>query len=146
MNEQSKIKVGDKIIFYDGVCGLCNHLVQFVIRHGGKFLFCSLQSEVAANLLEKFGESSKDLDSIFIITDYDLQSSKLLKKSKAVFFILKNCNLPWYWSCLRIFGLLPEWILDLGYDLVAGTRYNLFGRYDTCLIPDQKVKDRFIDQ
>jgi predicted DCC family thiol-disulfide oxidoreductase YuxK len=142
-----KLKAGDNIIFYDGVCGLCNRLVQFVLKHGGadKFLFCSLQSDIAGELLEKYGQSNKDLDTIFLITDYDTPSSKLLDKAKAVFFIIKRCQAP-AWSWLACFSILPEFILNLGYDLVASVRYPIFGRYDSCLIPPADVRHRFIDQ
>jgi predicted DCC family thiol-disulfide oxidoreductase YuxK len=150
MNSQQPIKPGENIIFYDGVCGFCNKFVQFILSQGAglNFLFCSLQSEVAARLLSKFGQTNKDLDSIFVITDYDLPSGKLLKKSKAVFFILEHCNKPWHtlWPYLSIFKFLPQFILDFGYDLVASFRYKIFGRYESCLLPEKEVRDRFIDQ
>lgn len=146
----TQIKTGEHIIFYDGVCGLCNSLVQFILAHGGgaKFLFCSLQSDVAAELLAKYGESNKDLDTVFVITDYDLPSSKLLKRSKAIFFILKHLEMPTLspWSVLATFSFLPEFILDLGYDLIANVRYKAFGQYDACQIPAPEVAERFIDQ
>ncbi len=149
MNQQ-KIKNGESIIFFDGVCGLCNHLVQFVLKHGGadKFVFCSLQSETAAQLLAKYGQNNKDLDTVFVLTDYDLPSSKLLEKSKAIFFILKHCKISLYspWAWLAALSIVPEFFLNLGYDFIANIRYPVFGRYDSCLIPDASVRDRFIDQ
>ncbi len=148
MTEQDKIKPGEDIIFYDGVCGLCNKLVQFVLAHGGdlKFLFCSLQSDLAARLLAKYGANSTELKTIFVITDYDLPSSKLLKKSQAVLFILQRCNMPWYTAGLSILHFIPEFFLNIAYDLVANIRYEVFGRYESCLNPGKEVRDRFIDQ
>jgi len=150
MSQQIKIKSGDNIIFYDGVCGLCNALVQFVLKHGGglRFLFCSLQSDIAARLLAKYSASNTNLDTVFVLTNYDLPTSKLLEKAQAVFFILKHCELPWYspWAWLVSLSFLPEFLLNFGYDFIASIRYKVFGQYESCLIPDKVVRDRFIDQ
>ena len=148
MIEQEKIKLGEDIIFYDGVCGLCNKLVQFVLAHGGslRFLFCSLQSDLAARLLTKYGANSTELKTILLITDYGLPSSKLLVKSQAVLFILQHCNMPWYLASLSSLRFVPEFFLDIAYDLIANSRYMLFGRYESCLNPRKEVRDRFIDQ
>lgn len=149
MSENTKLKPGYNIIFYDGVCGLCDALVQFVLKHdrSSKFLFCALQNDTAAQLLSKYGENNSDLNTVFVLADYGLPSGRLLKKSKAIFFILHRCDLPWYspWCWLAIFDLLPDFLLNIGYDLVAHFRYKVFGRYDSCLIPDQSVRDKFID-
>jgi predicted DCC family thiol-disulfide oxidoreductase YuxK len=149
MSNQTKLKPGSNIIFYDGVCGLCNKLVQFVLKHdrSSKFLFCALQSEIAKQLLSEYGENNTDLNTVFVLSDYHLSSSQLLKKSTAVFFILRQCNLPWYspWCWLCIFNILPDFLLNIGYDLVARYRYKIFGHYDSCLLPNQAVRDKFID-
>ncbi len=150
MTEQNRIKSGSDIIFYDGICGLCNRFVQFVLAHEGslKFLFCSLQSDIGAKLLSKYGEDSSDLKTIFVISDYGLPSNKLQKKSQAVLFIIQHCQLPWYVPEI-LFSFLHLWpasLLDIGYDVIAGVRYKIFGRYDSCSIPDKEVRDRFVDQ
>jgi len=149
MIDESRLKQGYSIIFYDGVCGLCDSFVQFVLKYNqsSKFLFCSLQSDFANKLLAKYGETNGDLESVFVLTDYNLPSSVLLKKSRAVFFVLDQCHLPWYLP-MRWFTLckiLPEALLNLGYDFVASVRYKIFGQYDTCLVPSSEWRDQFID-
>ncbi len=125
--------------------GLCNKLVQFVLKHSKcPFLFCSLQSDLATRLITQYGASTADLTTIFVITDYDLTSSKLLNKAQAILFILECCDLPS--AYLSIFRSLPRFLLDFAYDCVARTRYKIFGYTDSCWVPDEKVRHRFIDQ
>ncbi len=149
MTDETKLKPGDNIIFYDGVCGLCDRFVQFVLKHApsSKFLFCSLQSDIARELLGKYGESNKDLDTVFVLSGYDLSQSQLLKKAKAVFFVLEQCQIPWSspWRWLTILKVLPDFFLDIGYDFIAAIRYKIFGQYDSCVIPCPEWRDRFID-
>ena len=149
MIDETKLKQGYTIIFYDGICGLCDSFVQFVLKHSqaSKFLFCTLQSEFAAKLLAKYGESNIDLDTVFVLTDYNLPTSKLLKKSRAIFRVLEECHMPWYTPLywLTAFKILPDFILDIGYDFIASIRYKIFGRYDTCLVPTPEWRDKFID-
>lgn len=140
------IPLGENIIFYDGICGLCNRFVQFVLHNGGgqEFLFCSLQSAIAAQLLSEYGVDSAQLSTIYVIKDYKLPDSKLLNKSRAVLFILDYCHKPWqYVSLLK---LLPSPLLDLAYDFIAGVRYKIFGQDKSCSISDSGIRQRFIDQ
>jgi predicted DCC family thiol-disulfide oxidoreductase YuxK len=149
MIDETKLKQGASVIFYDGVCGLCDAFVQFVLKHAcsSKFLFCSLQSDFAAQLLGKYGESNSDLNTVFVLTDYNLSTSKLLKKSRAILFVLEECHMPWYlpWRWLIIFKVLPDFLLNIGYDFIASIRYKVFCRYQSCLIPSPEWRDKFID-
>lgn len=149
MIDETKLKAGYNILFYDGVCGLCNRFVHFVLKydHSSKFLFCSLQSDFASQLLAKHGENSHDLDTVFVLSNYNLSTSKLMRKAGAVFFVLDQCHMPWYspWRWLIIFQFLPDSLLNIGYDFVAAVRYKIFGRYESCLIPSPEWRDKFID-
>src|SRR5712664_1559268 len=80
------------IILYDGVCGLCNRVNQFVLRHDpeGMFRFASLQSVLAGRILARHGADPRDLDTVYVVVDYELPEEQLLPRSDAVIFILKQ--------------------------------------------------------
>lgn len=134
------------IILYDGVCGLCNRLNRFVLTRdpAGRFRFAALQSALAGEILTRHGRDPRDLDTLYLVLDHGRPDERLLRKSDAALWILRDLGGPW-----RAAGALravPRWMRDLGYDLVARTRYRLFGRYDTCPLPDPRHRARFLDQ
>lgn len=128
------------ILFYDGVCGLCDRLVQFVLRHDRRqrFRFAALQGEVAAQTLARFGKRPDDLDTMYVLTD----DGRLLFKGRAILFVLRELGLPW--SLAQIGGVLPTGLLDWLYDRVARNRYRLFGKRDACRLPSAEEKLRFL--
>jgi predicted DCC family thiol-disulfide oxidoreductase YuxK len=127
----------DSIIFFDGVCGLCNGFVDFVLRidHSALFKFSPLQSDFAAQRLPK--EYINDLDSVVVIID-----GNVLRKGAAVFAVFQK--LGGAWAILSIFGKLPTGIVNSGYDLVASNRYKIFGKKETCRLPTPSERERFI--
>jgi len=134
------------IILYDGVCGLCNRLVQFVLRRdpGGIFRFASLQSSFAARILSRHGVNALDLDTVYVVVNYDLPGEHLLARSDAIISILKQ--LGGIWKVLGIlFQLLPRVVRDAAYRLVARNRYRIFGRFESCMIPAPENRARFLD-
>src|SRR3981189_842412 len=80
------------IILYDGVCGLCNRVNQFVLRRDpeGVFRFASLQSAVAGRILARHGANPEDLDTVYVVVDYELPEERLVPRADAVIFILKQ--------------------------------------------------------
>lgn len=130
----------DKMILFDGLCNLCNDSVQFIIKHDklGVFKFASLQSESGKALLRKYNLLSSNIDSIVFIRD-----NRYYLKSTAVIYILKD--LRGGWGLLFGFIVIPRFIRDFFYDLIAKTRYKLFGKKESCMLPDEKVKERFLD-
>ncbi len=132
------------IILYDGVCGLCNRLNQFTLRRDkrGVFRFAALQSEFARALLKPHGANSKDLDTFYVALGKDTPQERLLARSRAALYVLGTIGGPW--KLLTIFSLLPTFILDFLYRVIARNRYAMFGRHDHCLPPDPNWKDRFI--
>lgn len=125
------------IIYFDGVCGLCNSFVDFIMKidSEGKFKFSPLQSEFAkSRLLPKYTE---DLKSVVVEID-----GKILEKSDAVFKVMST--LGGKWKLLSAFRILPPFLRNAGYDLVAEMRYKIFGKKDTCRLPTPEEKARFI--
>jgi predicted DCC family thiol-disulfide oxidoreductase YuxK len=80
------------ILLYDGVCGLCNRLVQFILRRDPDrlFRFAALQSVLAGRILARHGVDAQDLDTVYVVVDYGLRDEELLARSDAVVFILRH--------------------------------------------------------
>jgi len=136
---------GQHLILYDGVCGLCNRLSQFVLARDerGVFDFASLQSATGRAILQRFGKDAELLSTFYVVTDYRLQSAALLAKGHAALFVIESLKIGGGWR--RMLQILPQSLLDPGYELVARNRYRLFGRTDSCFLPSEEFKDRFID-
>jgi predicted DCC family thiol-disulfide oxidoreductase YuxK len=136
---------GPHLILYDGVCGLCNRLNAFVLRHDSKasFRFASLQSARGQSYLRHFNRNTADLDTFYVIANYDSNSAVPIERAAAALFVLKTLGVPWRWAA--ILGILPDSLLNLGYDTLARVRYRIFGKYEQCLLPNAENRERFID-
>lgn len=133
-----EVKNIDRIILFDGVCNLCNRLVQFIIKRDPKarFKFAAIQSGYAKRILSDQGFTSEKVDFIIYIG-----KNKIHKKSTAVLLILRDLGGIWLGFYLLIF--FPRFLRDFLYDKIAGRRYSLFGKRETCMIPSSELKDRF---
>ncbi|MCZ8069261.1 MAG: thiol-disulfide oxidoreductase DCC family protein [Bacteroidota bacterium] len=127
------------IIFFDGVCNLCNQSVLFVIRRDkkAKFNFAPLQSGYAQHHLNILDSTAKELNSIVL-----LKNGRVYKRSRAVLEIALGLAAPW--PLLFAFVVIPAPLRDLVYDWVARHRYKWFGKKDECMIPTPQLKSRFI--
>ncbi len=126
------------VIFFDGVCGLCNGFVDFVMRMDKKniFHFAPLQGEYAAQHLPQ--SDTSDLSSVVFMSD-----GKTLRKSHAVLGVFRMLGLPL--SLLDVAKVIPQPLLDMIYDWVASNRYRWFGQKDTCRIPTPSERSRFLN-
>ena len=134
------------IMFYDGVCGLCNRLVQFLLKHdkNGRLRFASLQSDFAAKVLGRQGIDPKDLDTVNVVVNYDEPDERVLQRSDAV--LRAGRELGGFWgTSSSIARIVPRALRDLTYRIVAQNRYRVFGKYDTCMLPDPNQRSRFLD-
>jgi predicted DCC family thiol-disulfide oxidoreductase YuxK len=133
------------LILYDGVCGLCNRMNAFVLKHDRKaqFRFASLQSAKGQSILHQYVRNAGDLDTFYIIANFDTAAAFLMDRAHAVLFLLKTLGAPWRWA--GILGNLPDGLLRYGYDFVAQNRYRVFGKYDRCVLPNVEHRERFID-
>jgi Uncharacterized protein conserved in bacteria len=116
------------ILLFDGFCNLCSRLANFIILRDkkAKFLFLSLQSASGQSLLKKFGLPTDDFDSIVYVSN-----DKYFLKSTAILYILKE--LGGIWKLFFIFIIVPNFIRDFIYKIIAKTRYKIFGRHDSCI-------------
>lgn len=134
LNQKNK----SMVVFFDGVCNLCQGSVRYLIKHDKKnaLKFASLQGPYAKSFLPT--TELKSLDSILF---YD--GKNLYKKSSAV---LKLSKLLGGWHRLLLLGhLLPVFIRNGLYDLVAKNRYQWFGKQNQCMQPSADLKSRFLD-
>lgn len=122
------IKTKNKsIILYDGICNLCNKSVRFIIKNDTKkqFLFVSLQSDAAAQLLLHINHKKNDLNSIVLI-----DKGIIYLKSTAVLHILRKIG--GVWAVFYFFKIIPKNIRDYIYDAIASHRYKWFGKCEIC--------------
>ncbi len=134
------------VLLYDGVCGLCNRLVQFILRRDNEavFRFASLQSAFAGSVLARHNLNPDELDTVYVVLNHALPGETLLARSDAVIFVLKQLGgLSAFAAAL--FQLLPARCRDWGYRVVARNRYRIFGRFETCSLPNPQNRDRFLD-
>jgi predicted DCC family thiol-disulfide oxidoreductase YuxK len=134
------------IILYDGVCGLCNRLVQFLLKHDqqARLRFASLQSDFAAKVLQRHGIDPKDLDTLHLIEDYEQPGERVLQRSDAI--LRAGRELGGFWSASSVAAkIVPRALRDAVYRFVAHNRYRVFGKYDTCMLPEPNQRSRFLD-
>jgi predicted DCC family thiol-disulfide oxidoreductase YuxK len=133
------------IVLYDGVCGLCNRLVKFILKRDkrDRFHFASLQSDLASKVLQRHDRDPHDLDTVYVVVDYAQPTERLLARSDAILFLLRQ--LGGIWKLALLGNILPRTMRDAVYKLVARNRYRVFGKYDSCMLPEAKHRAKFLD-
>lgn len=127
------------IIVFDAECLLCSANAHFVLRHDrkGRFLLASMQCAAGAALYRRFGIDPADPDTLIVI-----EGDSLRRDSDAVLAVW--AGLGWPWRAAAILGAIPRMLRDPIYRLIARNRYRLFGRRDTCWLPDPAFRDRML--
>ena len=128
------------IILFDGICNLCNSSVQYVIKHdpAGSFKFASLQSDAGKDLLRQYDLPENNLNSFVLIQD-----NKAYTQSTAALKVSKRLKGPI--RLLYGFIIVPAFIRNGVYKLIANKRYKWFGKSDECMIPGPSLKERFLN-
>ncbi|EKR72443.1 PF04134 family protein [Leptospira noguchii str. 2006001870] len=130
----------DPIVFFDGICNLCNFVVLFFLDRNqkGNLKFASLQSMAAERILgNKVGLNDSPSSVLF------LEEGILYQKSNAILKISAYLCFPW--NLLPLFRWVPVCFRDFIYDWIARNRYRWFGKLETCRIPDPSLKRRFLE-
>ncbi|HEY0091547.1 MAG TPA: thiol-disulfide oxidoreductase DCC family protein [Flavobacterium sp.] len=135
-----ELPIGKKIILFDGVCNLCDSTVQYIIKRDNDdiFRFASLQSDIGQRILKHIGVDAQSLNSVIL---YEPKVA-YFTKSNAVMEISKS--LGGAFSLLTIFRIVPKFLRDPFYDLIAKNRYKWYGIKSACMIPDQKIQAKFL--
>jgi predicted DCC family thiol-disulfide oxidoreductase YuxK len=134
------------VVLYDGVCGLCNRVVKFILRRDKQavFQYAPLQSPWAAQVLARHGANATDLDTFYVVIGGNGQEEKLLSRSSAVIHVLRQLGGIWR-ALAGAFQILPRPVRDWMYRLVARNRYRLFGKHETCPLPTAEERKRFVE-
>jgi predicted DCC family thiol-disulfide oxidoreductase YuxK len=129
-----------KIVLFDGICNFCNSSVQYIIKHDKNdvFRFVSLQSELGQKIIKHIGISGKHIDSVVLYEPgkaYYYKSTAALEIAKYLTGFLN------YGTVLRI---IPSGLRDVLYDYIATNRYKWFGKQESCMIPSEELKAKFL--
>jgi predicted DCC family thiol-disulfide oxidoreductase YuxK len=130
------------LVFYDGQCGLCDQIVQFLLKvdHEGRFIFAPLQGVTASKFLKDLPDKYKDVDSLILVENYNTPNPQFFVQGKAA---LRICWLLGDgWKILGLFSFLPSFLYNWVYRWVARNRYRLLS--PTCIRPSAKDKHRFL--
>ena len=127
------------IVLFDAECVLCSANAQFILNHdkAERFYLPSMQAPVGARLFRQHGLDPTDPSSILVI-----ENGKARKDSDAVIAIYEGLGLPW--RLMSLFRIIPAFVRDPIYLLVARNRYRLFGKRDTCWLPAERYRARML--
>ena len=125
------------IVVFDGVCVLCNSFFNWLIKNDKdeKFMYTNFQSDFS----KKNNLKLKDINSVAVIKT----NGEKIYKVQAVYYILKKIDR--YFIVRILLKLLPLFLTNICYDLIANFRYRIFGKYETCIIPNENVRKNFIN-
>ena len=128
------------VILFDGVCNLCNSSVQFIIRKDKRnhFNFASLQGQSGQILLQKFNLPLAHYNSFVLV-----EAGQVFTQSTAALKVLRELGFPWSLAYAGI--IIPGFIRDAVYRLIAKNRYKWFGKREYCMIPSAELSARFLD-
>jgi predicted DCC family thiol-disulfide oxidoreductase YuxK len=141
--EHSAIQ-GRALLLYDGVCALCNGVVQFLMTRDrrDRFRYTPLQSSLGREVLARFDIHAFP-DGVMLLTAALTPGERLYQRSDAVATALELLHPPWRLAG-RALRLVPRALRDWGYGVVARLRYRIFGRYDSCPIPPPEQRSRLL--
>jgi predicted DCC family thiol-disulfide oxidoreductase YuxK len=139
---------GRALMLYDGLCGLCNRAVQWVIRrdHADRFRFVPQQSSLAAAILSRHGidrEAMLKSNSVYLVLDFGSDHERVLAQSDVTVNLLLRLG-----GRFRVLGYLlravPAFLRNAAYGLFARNRYRLTGRYEVCPLPTDAERRKFL--
>lgn len=128
------------LVLFDGVCNFCNYWVNFSIKRDKKkkLFFAPLQGETAKNLLSQFDLDADQLASVILI-----EKGRIYTQSSAA---LRLCrHLDGFWKLGYGLMIVPKFIRDFFYNIIARNRYKWFGKKESCMIPTPEQRSRFLD-
>jgi predicted DCC family thiol-disulfide oxidoreductase YuxK len=127
------------IVLFDGTCNFCSDSVKFIIQRDSNalFRFASLQSQIGQALLEKYNVPPA-IDSLVLI-----ENGQAFVKSTAALKIARSLDGGWKYSFLLI--VIPRPVRNVTYDYFAKHRYRWFGRAESCMLPTEELKSRFLE-
>lgn len=128
------------VLLFDGECTLCNGLVQWVVERDpeGRFRLAALQSKAGRALLERHGLPTEDVETFVL-----LEGDEYHVRSDAALRLLKGLGFPYSLGYVGV--VVPRFVRDRAYDVVADHRYAWFGRREACMVPTPERRERFLE-
>lgn len=128
------------VVFFDGVCGLCNKSIDLILRidRRGLVLFAPLQGALGQQTLNEHGIQGSDFNSMLLV-----EGGKVYTKSTAILRISRHLGGIWPLGLLLL--IVPRPIRDVFYDIIARNRYRWFGKSESCRLPTPAERSRFLD-
>ena len=133
------------LVLYDGVCGLCDLFVQFLVTRDkqDRLHFAALQGPIGTEVLARFERTSNPLSTVIVVVDHATPSERLLDRSDAALFAIGS--LGGAYGVAPALRLVPKFLRDAIYGLIAKWRYRIFGRFESCPIPGPGTRAKFLD-
>lgn len=130
----------DYLILFDGVCNFCNATINFTLRHDKRnlFYYAPLQSKLGQQLLEKYDLAGKGLDSFVLI-----EKGKAYVKTTAALRVARKLNGGW--PLMYAFIIVPPFIRNVVYNIIAKNRYRWWGKRESCMVPTPDIRKKFLD-
>ena len=145
MTDTERVEItGRTLILFDGVCSLCNHTIRFLMSRdpNGRLRFAPNESPLALDFLTRSGLKAAP-ETVVVITNALTPIEHFYTRSDASAEALRHLQRPWP-LLGSLLSLVPRFLREAGYSLVARYRYRLFGKYDTCPIPTQAQRSRIL--
>lgn len=132
------------IIVFDGVCVLCNGWVDFLLKrdHRARYRFAAMQGDTGRALLAAHGLDPDDPVSFLLIEHDRGPVPRVSTDTVAIRRVLAGLGGAWRLAALS--ALVPPFLRDPLYRVVARHRYRWFGRHDACRLPDPAQAHRFL--
>ncbi len=128
-----------RVVIFDGVCNLCNKFVNLIIHRDKHriFMFSPIGSEFSKKVEERFNVDLLQLDTVVLV-----ENEKVFIKASAVIKICSNLGFPF--NLLVVFFAIPKFFRNMIYDIIARNRYGIFGKRESCMVPNSDIISRFI--
>jgi len=129
----------EHVLFYDGVCAMCNGIVKGVLRNDKQriFYFAPLQGETAELARTLHPDFPTEIETVVY-----LRRGEVFLRSRAA--ALAAQELPYPAKALSWVRFLPVWLTDFFYGIGARVRYRVFGKYEHCPLPPPEDRGRFL--
>jgi len=140
---------GRLLVVFDGRCGFCNRSVRWLLRHDrrDRLRFVPYESPKIGDLLRRHGWGGADVvvdpSTIVVVRDAGYPTERVLVRSDAVIALLRELPRPWP-GVAAWMRLIPRQLRNLGYRLVARSRFTLWKRLETCPVPTAAERARFL--
>jgi len=132
--------INSPVILFDGICIFCNFWVNFAIKHDlkKKLKFAPFQSNAGQLLLSQHNIAIESINSVILI-----ENGKVFTQSSAAFRVCKY--LSGIWKIFYGLLIIPKFLRDFFYNIIARNRYRWFGKKENCMVPTPELRDRFLD-